>query len=420
MDPRIVKGLDNIGFMELFPIQEQAIEPLLRGKDVIGQAKTGTGKTAAYTLPMLQRIEARSRNVQGLIITPTRELAIQVTCEIKRMGKYTGVQVTAVYGGQPIEIQRDLLKRGMQILVGTPGRIIDLIGRGALSLSKVKNVVLDEADTMLDMGFIDDIEYILEQIPSSRQISLFSATMPEKIIQLSGKYMRNPEKILVDSDELSVEALDQKYTITNEEVKLSALERILRDEELSSIIIFCATKLRVDRLAFKLKENFIGVECIHSNLSQNQRDRVMHLLRGRKIRILVATDIAARGLDIPHVDCIINYDVPKNPLIYFHRVGRTARAGGSGKSFTLVSQEELEDFIQIQDQTTANIKPIYADREKRSHDSLFSLKGISNSKSGPNIITEHVSKYCERCGKWVNWDSDGALCKCRECGKILR
>lgn len=398
LDPRIVKGLDSLGFMELFPIQERAISPLLRGRDLIGQAKTGTGKTAAYTVPMLQRIDAGDRRVQGLILTPTRELAVQVAHEIQRMGKYTGIQVVAIYGGQPIGVQLRRLGEGVQILVGTPGRIIDLIRRGAVSLGKVKFAVLDEADTMLDMGFIDDIEYILGKTPSSRQLSLFSATMPGEIIQLSGKYMKNPEKILVDSDEPSVETLDQKYVTTDEKSKLSTLAKILSREKPSNTIIFCATKIRVDRLARNLRGRFPGVAAIHSGLSQNQRDKVMQMFRAQRIRILVATDIAARGLDIPHVDAIINYDVPKNPLIYFHRVGRTARAGGSGRSFILVSRRELEDFVQIQDRTSVTIKPAYCDGE-----------GFSSS----------IQKYCDRCGRWVNLLSEGGLSKCADCGRIL-
>jgi len=415
---RLVKGLDNLGFKELFPIQERALNPLLQGKDVIGQAKTGTGKTVAYAIPMLEGIETGNRVVQGLIITPTRELAVQVSNEIKRMGRYTDIKVVAVYGGQPIGIQLRHLEMGVHILVGTPGRTIDLIKRGVLLLSKVKFVVLDEADTMLDMGFIDDIEYILRETPNSRQMGLFSATMPEKIIQLSGKYMNEPEEILVDSDELSVETLDQKYIITDGKPKLGVLARILSEEKPSSVLVFCATKFRVDRLAWNLRGKFLGVGALHGNLSQNQRDRVMQLFRTQKIKILVATDLAARGLDIPHIDCIINYDVPKNPLIYFHRVGRTARAGGSGKSYTLVSREELEDFIRIQDITTVSIKPAYCDVRKRY--SSLNLKKVHNRKSESENINGLVSKYCERCGKWVNWVSEGALCKCGDCGKILR
>ena len=415
---RLVKGLDNLGFKELFPIQERALNPLLQGKDVIGQAKTGTGKTVAYAIPMLEGIETGNRIVQGLIITPTRELTVQVSNEIKRMGRYTDIKVVAVYGGQPIGIQLRHLEMGVHILVGTPGRTIDLIKRGALLLSKVKFMVLDEADTMLDMGFIDDIEYILRETPNSKQLSLFSATMPEKIIQLSGKYMNEPEEILIDSDELSVETLDQKYILTDGKPKLGVLARILSEEKPSSVLVFCATKFRVDRLAWNLRGKFLGVDALHGNLSQNQRDRVMQLFRAQKIKILVATDLAARGLDIPHIDCIINYDVPKNPLIYFHRVGRTARAGGSGKSYTLVSREELEDFIRIQDITTVSIKPAYCDVRKGY--SSLNLKKFHNRKSESENINGLVSKYCERCGKWVNWVSEGALCKCGDCGKILR
>ena len=419
LDPRIVKGLDNLGFKELFPIQERALSPLLQGKDVIGQAKTGTGKTAAYAIPMLEGIETGNRIVQGLILTPTRELAVQVSNEIKRMGRYLDIKVVAVYGGQPIGIQLGQLERGAQILVGTPGRTIDLIRRGILLLSKVKFVVLDEADTMLDMGFIDDIEYILRETPNSRQLSLFSATMPERIIQISGKYMKDPEEILIDSDELSVETLDQKYIITDGKPKLDVLARILSEEKPSSVLVFCATKIRVDRLAWNLKKKFLGVGALHGNLSQNQRDRVMQLFRTQKIKILVATDLAARGLDIRHIDCIINYDVPRNPLIYFHRVGRTARAGGAGKSYTLVSREEREDFIRIQDITTVNIKPAYCDVRETYSRSRLNLKNIHNRKSKSENVNDIVSKYCERCGKWVNWVSEGTLCKCGDCGKIL-
>ncbi|MFH1328312.1 MAG: DEAD/DEAH box helicase [Candidatus Bathyarchaeota archaeon] len=419
LDPRIVKGLDTIGFIELFPIQEQTLTPLLQGKDLIGQAKTGTGKTAAYAIPMLQGVEAGNRNIQGLIITPTRELASQVVYEIKRMGRYTGIQAMAVYGGQSIETQLGILRRGVQILVGTPGRTIDLIRRGAISLSKVKYVVLDEADTMLDMGFIDDIEYIIGELPSSRQVSLFSATMPERIIRLSDRYMKNSVKILLDTDELSVETLDQKYIMTDRKFKLGSLARILNEEKPSNVIVFCATKMRVDRLAWQLQDRFSGVGALHGNLSQNQRDKIMQSFRAQKIRILVATDLAARGLDIPHVDCIVNYDVPKNPLLYFHRVGRTARAGGSGKSFTFVSQEEFEDFVRIQDITTVNIKPAYPDDEKKYSRSL-NLNRPQRRRFDFEDSNDQVSKYCERCGKWVNGVLESGLIRCKDCGKILQ
>jgi len=418
LDPRVVKNLDEIGFVELFPIQERAINPLLQGRDVIGQAKTGTGKTVAYAVPMIQRIDARKGYVQGLVLTPTRELAVQVASAIRQMVKYTNKRVLAIYGGQPVDIQCELLRRDTQIVIGTPGRVIDLIRRGVLKLGNVESVVLDEADTMLDMGFIDDVEYILREIPLSRQLSLFSATMPEKIVELSNKYMKNPQKIIVDSDEPSVETLTQEYILVERRDKRNILTKILREERYSSIIIFCATKIWVDRLAHKLDERFYGVTTIHSGLSQHKRDRVMQQFRTREVGILVATDIAARGLDISHVDCIINYDVPKNPLMYFHRVGRTARAGGAGKSYILVSQEELEDFIRIQDLTTVNIKPAsYSDRKEYSK-SLHNLKNIHNNES--ENVDQEISKYCGRCEKMVAWVLEGALCKCTDCGKILR
>ena len=368
LDPKIVRGIDQAGFVEPFPIQERAIGPLLQGMDVIGQSKAGMGKTAAYGISLLQIIDYKNKNVQGLILAPTRELAVQITQVLRRLGKYTGARILAIYGGQPIRIQLEALSRGIQIVAGTPGRVIDLIKRGVLLLNNVKFVVLDEADTMLDMGFIDDVEFILDSTPNRKQVSLFSATMPERIIQLAGKYMNNPKRILVDPDDPSLEKLDQYYTTVKEKDKLSALIEILNKERPSSAIVFCATKNRTRRLARELSRRFRGVDSIHGDLSQNQRDRAMNLFRSKGVAILVATDIAARGIDVPHVACVINYDVPRYPLIYFHRVGRTARAGGSGKSFTLVSYRDFESFTRIRELTKAKINPMNPEDEKPDFD----------------------------------------------------
>jgi ATP-dependent RNA helicase DeaD len=242
LDPRIKEGLSDAGFVNPFPIQERAIEPLLQKKNVIGQAKTGTGKTAAYAIPMLQTIDVKSRNVQGFVLAPTRELAVQIAQEIRRLGRHTGVKVLAIYGGQSINIQLEALAHYVHIVVGTPGRVIDLIERRRLALDSAKFVVIDEADVMLDMGFIEDVEYILRFLPEYRQISLFSATMPERIVRLADRYMKNAERILIDSDEPSVETLDQYYTRTEESDKLATLLEILEKEKPSSAIIFCATK----------------------------------------------------------------------------------------------------------------------------------------------------------------------------------
>lgn len=363
LDSRIKKGLLDAGLIEAFPIQERALEPLLLKKDVIGQAKTGTGKTAAYVIPMLQTINVANRYPQALVLAPTRELAVQITDEVKRLGKYTGVKAVTIYGGQTINIQIEALSHGVQIVVGTPGRVIDLIDRGWLELDGVRYVVLDEADTMLDMGFIDDVEYILRSVSPEKQISLFSATMPERITQLAYRYMDSPETIFVDSDEPSVETLDQYYTMAEEPDKLAALIDILEAEKPSSTIVFCATKHKAHKLAQELHRRFYNASPLHGDLSQNQRDHVMSLFRSKRIDILVATNLACRGIDIPHVDCIINYDVPKYSLLYFHRVGRTARAGGSGFSVTLVSGLEAEDFMKIKRLTSADIKPLHTDRD---------------------------------------------------------
>ncbi|MFQ6074541.1 MAG: DEAD/DEAH box helicase [Candidatus Bathyarchaeia archaeon] len=366
LDPKIVRGIDQVGFVGPFPIQERSIGPLLQGADVIGQSRAGMGKTAAYGIPLLQIVDYENKNVQGLILAPTRELAVQITRVLRRLGKYTGARILAIYGGQPIRIQLEALSRGTQIVAGTPGRVIDLIKRGALLLDNAGFVVLDEADTMLDMGFMDDVEFILDSTPNRKQVSLFSATMPERIIQLAGKYMDNPKRILVDPDEPSLEKLDQYYTIVEEKDRFNALTEILNKERPLSAIVFCATKHRTRRLARELSRRFHRVDSIHGDLSQKQRNRAMNLFRSKSVAILVATDIAARGIDVPHVACVINYDVPRYPLIYFHRVGRTARAGRSGKSFTLVSRREFQSFTRIQERTNAKINPMKHEDDKIS------------------------------------------------------
>jgi len=359
LSPRIKEGLFDAGLVETFPIQEKAIGPLLTGQDVIGQAKTGTGKTAAYIVPMLQTIDTKKLSPQALVLAPTRELAVQITQEIRRLGKYTGVKVVTIYGGQAITTQIEALAHGVHAVVGTPGRVIDLIDRGRLILDNVQFVVLDEADTMLDMGFIEDVEYILNHTPSDRQTCLFSATMPERIIQLANRYMRQPKRILVDVDEPSVDTLDQYYTTVQEEDKLSTLLTILEKQRPSSAIVFCATKSRTDKVAYELKKRHYNAASLHGDLNQSRRDYVMNLFRTKNLGVLVATDLACRGIDISHVECVINYNVPKYPLIYFHRVGRTARAGGKGKSFTLVSRMEYDDYLRIKHMTKAEIKPFY-------------------------------------------------------------
>ena len=357
LSPNILRGVDAAGFKKPTTIQERSMGPLLSGLDVIGQAKTGTGKTAAYGLTLLQSIDFGQRAIQALVLAPTRELAVQITAEIRKLGKFTGTKILTVYGGQSINVQLDALRQGVHTVVGTPGRLIDHIKRGSIDLSSVKFLVLDEADTMLDMGFVEDVEFILDSIHGKKQVSLFSATMPPRIIELSERYMNNPKRILVDSDELSVEELNQSFLVVEPALKFSILLELLRDERPFSTMIFCRTRYGVRRLARDLGRARFKVVQLHGDLSQHQRDQSMYQFRTERAEILVATDVASRGIDIRSVDCVVNYEVPENPLLYFHRVGRTARAGDSGKSFTFVTRQEFGDFGRIIHLTKAIIKP---------------------------------------------------------------
>ncbi|HVB95770.1 MAG TPA: DEAD/DEAH box helicase [Nitrososphaerales archaeon] len=358
LDPLIMRGVEKMGFTKPTPIQEKTIGPLLRGKDVIGQAKTGSGKTLAFSVPLLHSIDPRNHQVQALVLAPTRELAVQITHEMRKLGAHTGVKAVTIYGGQSIGAQREELRRGAHVVVGTTGRVIDHIKRRWLDLRSVRFVVLDEADTMLDMGFIDDVDYILGCIQGKKQVCIFSATMPQKITELSRKYMTDPEKILVDSDEPSVETLDQYYAVLKHDEKLAFLTDLLQKERPASTIIFRRTKHGADRLAMDLHNKGYEVVPLHGNLSQNQRDHYMDAFRNGRADILVATDIASRGIDVSQVACVVNYDVPVDPLIYFHRVGRTARAGRQGKAFSFVSKEESGDFGRILRMTKAPILPM--------------------------------------------------------------
>ncbi len=351
----IVRSLKEIGFGEMFPIQAAAIGPLLEGRDVIGQAKTGTGKTAAFGIPMIQKINRSKDTVQGLVLVPTRELAVQVASDLSKYGKYLSVRVLAVYGGQPIYGQMQVLQDTVHIVVGTPGRIIDHLSRGTLVLDEVSMVVLDEADRMLDMGFKEDIEYILSRTPSERQTAMFSATMPEEILDLASQHMYNPEQLLVSRDEIAVEEIEQLYHLVDPERKLQALSEIMAQKSVKRALIFCSTKIGADRLAWKLRRIRRDVAVIHGDLTQPQRERALQDFRSGRVRFLVATDVASRGLDIQGISHVVNYDLPNDPLLYFHRIGRTGRAGATGIAVTLVSRREMGDLKRIQGMTNTRI-----------------------------------------------------------------
>ncbi|HJR84493.1 MAG TPA: DEAD/DEAH box helicase [Nitrososphaeraceae archaeon] len=356
LNTSIVKAVKEMGMEMPFPIQEQSIPLILKGKDVIGQAHTGTGKTAAFSLPLISKIKPRGP-IQALIIVPTRELAMQVNNEIRKFSKYIGIRSLAIYGGQSINIQKDQLRRGIQVIVATPGRLIDHLKQGTIQLDDVTFVVLDEADRMLDMGFVDDIKFILFYVNERRQTCLFSATMPIEILRLSREYMKDPEQIRLNEDEISLETIDQSYLIIEEREKFKHLCNFIRNREKGQqTIVFVATKQRTQRIADDLNREGFKVITIHGDLSQRQRDYSMNRFKNGSDDILVATDIAARGIDVPAVGNIINYDIPEDPVVYFHRIGRTARAGASGKAISLVSSSRYEDFERILKRTELTVK----------------------------------------------------------------
>ena len=352
----IMRGIEELGFNNLFPIQVHAIIPLLEGKDVIGQAKTGTGKTAAFGIPLIERLNLDTKHVQALVLAPTRELAIQIAEHIGQLGRYAGIETLPIYGGASIRRQIVALERGVHVVVGTPGRIIDHLKRGTLNLLTVKTVILDEADRMLDMGFIDDIEYILSKTPTNRQTALFSATIDQTVMNICHRYMRNPEKILVSKDEIALTQMDQYYMVVNPANKFKTLCNILEENHVERAIIFCRTRKYTDILADRLRRQGYDAKPLHAGFTQSQRDFVVSSFRKGKLELLVATDIAARGLDIQGITHIINYDIPLDALVYFHRIGRTARVGGEGTAISLVGYGELTQFNRIRALTKTTIE----------------------------------------------------------------
>jgi len=365
LSPEVMKSVEDIGFDNLFPIQAQAIIPLLEGKDVIGQARTGTGKTAAFGIPMVEQLDPANHRVQGLVLVPTRELAVQVAEHIRQFGKYSELKVLPIYGGQSVSRQVHALERGVHIVVGTPGRTIDLIKRGILKLDSVKIVVLDEADRMLDMGFIDDVEYILSKVSSRKQISLFSATIDQSVMEICDRYMESPEKILVSKDEIALSQISQYYMIVNPRDKFRNLRKFLDEEHIERAIIFCRTRIGVSRLAKRLKAQAYDAEPLHGGFTQSQRDFVMNLFRKGKLRLLIATDVAARGLDIEGITHIINYDIPLDAKVYFHRIGRTARMGQKGTAVTLVGYGETSALSRIRNLTNTTMNELESYEEPR-------------------------------------------------------
>jgi ATP-dependent RNA helicase DeaD len=345
----IMKAVSDLGFEEPTPIQSLAI-PLMRdGKDVIGQAHTGTGKTAAYGIPIIGSVDPAAKRPHALVLCPTRELAIQVSEELRKLAKFRkGIVILPVYGGQPIERQLHALRAGVQVVIATPGRLLDHLDRRSINLQDVRVVVLDEADEMLDMGFRDDIEAILKKVPEQRQTVLFSATMSHQILDLAKKYLKDPRTVRVMHDQLTVPKIEQSYFEVRESGKVDALSRILDLYNPRLTLVFCNTKRRVDELVNHLQARGYLAEGLHGDMNQSQRERVMGKFRTGGIDILVATDVAARGIDVEDVDVVVNYDLPQDPEYYIHRIGRTARAGKSGRSFTFVTGKEMWRLRDIQ------------------------------------------------------------------------
>lgn len=347
LNKKLLLALQESGYTIPFPIQEKAIPIILQGNDVIGQAHTGTGKTAAYSLPILMKMK-NTRNAQALVLVPTRELAIQVAKEMDKLAKYTETKVAAIYGGQNMRNQIIRLERGVHIIVATPGRLMDHIGQKTIFLDTIDFVVLDEADRMLDMGFIEDINYILSKIKHKKQLCLFSATILPEIIEISKRYMKNPIHVTVNQNDITLKTIEQMYLITNEKEKYNHLCDLIKQCNNNQMLIFTSTKQKADELAMNLrKKELLQVTALHGDLSQRQRNYAMHKFRDEQEQILVATDIAARGIDIPSIKYVINYDIPRDPITYFHRIGRTARANSDGKAISLVAIEKISDFEKI-------------------------------------------------------------------------
>jgi ATP-dependent RNA helicase DeaD len=357
LSPPLLEAIQDVGYDAPSPIQEQAIPPLLEGLDVIGQAQTGSGKTAAFGLPMLQYVDPSEHEVQGLVLTPTRELCIQVTQALRTYGRRKGIDVVAVFGGAPIRSQQAQLRAGGHVVVGTVGRVKDLISRHSLVLHACRFVVLDEADEMLDLGFLEDVERILALTPSSRQTALFSATMPLEIRRLADKYLYDPVTIRVENATLTVDSVEQFALEVAPREKPEALARVLEAERPEQALVFVRTKIRCDQLYRSLRDKGMNVKALHGDMTQGSRDGVMISFKDGRLPLLIATDVASRGLDIFGISHVINFDVPTSPDVYVHRIGRTGRVGRSGRAITFYEPRQQRDIQAIENHAGVKLSP---------------------------------------------------------------
>lgn len=386
----LLKAVDEMGFEEATPIQTQTIPLGLAGKDIFGQAQTGTGKTAAFGLPLLEKIDTNKDHVQTIIIEPTRELAVQTGEELYNLGKYKKARIVTVYGGAAIGRQIQLLRRNPEVVVGTPGRVLDLIRRKALKLQNVEIVVLDEADEMLNMGFIDDIEAILTEVPSEKQTLLFSATVPAEIKRISTKFMNNPEHVKIAAKEMTADLIDQYYTKCRDYEKFDVLTRFMDVHNPELAIVFARTKRRVDEVTRGLIERGYSAEGIHGDLTQQKRLQVLREFKAGKLDILVATDVAARGLDIGGVTHVYNFDIPQDPESYVHRIGRTGRAGKEGMSVTFVVGHEMDYLRTIENLTRKQMSPL---RPPTMEEAFSGQMQSSVARVSEYMDTEDMDKY---------------------------
>jgi len=366
----VLRSLKDMGFEEPTPVQAQAIPHLLEGRDVVAQALTGTGKTAAFGIPLVERVDPGKRYPQAIVLAPTRELAVQVAEHLALLGRYRDVRVVSIYGGQPIERQLRVLQRGVQVIVATPGRLMDHMRRGSIDLSDVTMLVLDEADQMLQMGFQEDVEYVMGHLAAERTTALFSATMPKWVNDLISRYMHDPERVtLSQPQQLTVPDIEQLAYQVPFPRKFDALARVLDSRQPERTIVFCATKRMVDEVQERLQARGYSSEAIHGDISQASREKVLRAFRDGRTEVLVATDVAARGLDIPDVALVVNFDIPPDPEYYVHRIGRTGRSGRSGIAVTFVNPREQRELQFIEKVTGAHIRraelPSAAEAEDR-------------------------------------------------------
>jgi ATP-dependent RNA helicase DeaD len=386
LHPALLRTLAQLEFTIPTPVQQEALPPLLSGRDLIGQAQTGTGKTAAYSLPLLQGIRPRSeeKGIQALVLAPTRELAIQVANAIQSLGQELGITVLAVYGGQSYQLQIRSLRQGAEIIVGTPGRLLDLINQNILDLSHVRTVVLDEADEMLSMGFVEDIELILDRIPAERQTMLFSATISKRVLGLSARYLRDPLTVSITPKQLTGATIEQRYYLVNQQEKVAALVRLFEMETIDSALIFVRTRIGTAELASQLTARGFAAEPLNGDLSQDARIQVLTRFRNGQVKVLVATDVAARGLDIDDISHVFNFDPPEDPEVYVHRVGRTGRAGRDGIAISLLTPRERWMLRRIEDLT----------RFKLTRAELPTMQQIENHRQA--LLMEQLEVWIRR------------------------